>query len=129
MAPGARWPRGLACPAPVLQTKATLQEEKPDSVSVVVDNAAAQQNVQRFLESQRPSSDMYPVRQYVQARGDKAKEFVDKYEAVLKQKMKADYHAVPHAVFMYPEIASVGLGEREAIEKFGEGKVLIGFYR
>ena len=44
--------RGLACPAPVLQTKATLQEEKPASVNVVVDNAAAQQNVQRFLESQ-----------------------------------------------------------------------------
>jgi len=44
--------RGLACPAPVLQTKATLQEAKPASVSVVVDNAAAQQNVQRFLESQ-----------------------------------------------------------------------------
>ena len=44
--------RGLACPAPVLQTKATLQEEKPSSVSVIVDNAASQQNVQRFLESQ-----------------------------------------------------------------------------
>jgi len=44
--------RGLACPAPVLQTKATLQEEKSGSVKVIVDNAAAQQNVQRFLESQ-----------------------------------------------------------------------------
>ena len=44
--------RGLACPAPVLQTKSTLQEEKPNSVRVVVDNAASQQNVQRFLESQ-----------------------------------------------------------------------------
>lgn len=44
--------RGLACPAPVLQTKAVLQEEKPDSVNVVVDNAATAQNVQRFLESQ-----------------------------------------------------------------------------
>jgi selenium metabolism protein YedF len=44
--------RGLACPAPVLQTKATLQEEKPNSVDVVVDNPASQQNVQRFLESQ-----------------------------------------------------------------------------
>jgi TusA-related sulfurtransferase len=42
----------LACPAPVLQTKAALQEESPDSVRVVVDNAASQQNVQRFLESQ-----------------------------------------------------------------------------
>lgn len=44
--------RGLACPAPVLQTKAALQEENPDHLSVVVDNAASQQNVQRFLESQ-----------------------------------------------------------------------------
>jgi selenium metabolism protein YedF len=44
--------RGLACPAPVLHTKAVLQEEKPGSISVVVDNAASQQNVQRFLESQ-----------------------------------------------------------------------------
>lgn len=44
--------RGLACPAPVLQTKATLQEESPNGVRVVVDNAASQQNVQRFLESQ-----------------------------------------------------------------------------
>ena len=44
--------RGLACPAPVLQTKAALQADKPNRVNVVVDNAAAQQNVQRFLESQ-----------------------------------------------------------------------------
>ena len=44
--------RGLACPAPVLHTKAALQEEKPGSVKVMVDNAASQQNVQRFLESQ-----------------------------------------------------------------------------
>ena len=44
--------RGLACPAPVLQTKTVLQEEHPDSVNVVVDNAATQQNIQRFLESQ-----------------------------------------------------------------------------
>ena len=44
--------RGLACPAPVLQTKAALQEENPDIIRIVVDNAASQQNVQRFLESQ-----------------------------------------------------------------------------
>ena len=44
--------RGLACPAPVLQTKAALQEESLNGVRVVVDNAASQQNVQRFLESQ-----------------------------------------------------------------------------
>jgi selenium metabolism protein YedF len=44
--------RGLACPAPVLQTKATLQEGHSGRVKVIVDNAASQQNVQRFLESQ-----------------------------------------------------------------------------
>lgn len=44
--------RGLACPAPVLQTKNALQENNLNAVKVVVDNAAAQQNVQRFLESQ-----------------------------------------------------------------------------
>jgi selenium metabolism protein YedF len=43
--------RGLACPVPVLRTKAALGEENPDTVTVVVDNAASQQNVQRFLES------------------------------------------------------------------------------
>ena len=44
--------RGLACPAPVLQTKAALQEDSPEKIIVTVDNAASQQNVQRFLESQ-----------------------------------------------------------------------------
>jgi len=44
--------RGLACPAPVLQTKAALQEEAWPRIKIVVDNAASQQNVQRFLESQ-----------------------------------------------------------------------------
>ncbi|MFZ7138830.1 MAG: dihydrolipoyl dehydrogenase [archaeon] len=51
------------------------------------------------------------------------------YNAVLKKKTKVDYHAVPHAVFSYPEIASVGLGEKAAIEQYGMDKVLIGFYR
>lgn len=51
------------------------------------------------------------------------------YNAVLNRKMKADYHAIPHAVFTYPEIGSVGLKEKEAIGKYGEDNVLIGLYR
>ncbi|NIO36848.1 dihydrolipoyl dehydrogenase, partial [Candidatus Bathyarchaeota archaeon] len=51
------------------------------------------------------------------------------YNAVLKKKVKADYHAIPHAVFMYPEIGSVGLKEKEAIERYGGDSVLIGMYR
>jgi dihydrolipoamide dehydrogenase len=49
------------------------------------------------------------------------------YNAVLNKKVKVDYHAVPHAVFTYPEIASVGVGEREAVNKFGKEKIAIGF--
>ena len=43
--------RGLACPAPVLLTKAAVENNGEASVSVTVDNAASQQNVQRYLES------------------------------------------------------------------------------
>ena len=43
--------RGLACPAPVLKIKATLEQEGLNSVMVIVDNEAAKQNVIRFLES------------------------------------------------------------------------------
>ena len=51
------------------------------------------------------------------------------YNAVLKRKVSVDYHAVPHAVFTYPEIASVGLREKEALEKFGKENLLVGFYK
>ena len=43
--------RGLACPAPVLQTKAAIEEVNPDLIKVIVDNEASKQNVCRFLES------------------------------------------------------------------------------
>jgi dihydrolipoamide dehydrogenase len=51
------------------------------------------------------------------------------YNAVLKKKVKADYHAVPHAIFTYPEAAGVGMKEKEAVEQFGKEDVLIGFYK
>jgi selenium metabolism protein YedF len=43
--------KGLACPAPVIQTKAIIEEESPESINIVVDNEAASQNVSRFLQS------------------------------------------------------------------------------
>src|SRR5439155_23672157 len=51
------------------------------------------------------------------------------YNAVRNQKVKVDYHAIPHAVCTYPEIAGVGRKEQEAIKQFGEARVLIGFER
>ena len=44
--------RGLACPAPVLQTKEAIEKEHPTVINVVVDNEAAKQNVSRFMGSQ-----------------------------------------------------------------------------
>jgi selenium metabolism protein YedF len=44
--------RGLACPAPVLQTKEAMEKDHPDVIKVVVDNEASKQNVSRFMESQ-----------------------------------------------------------------------------
>ncbi len=49
--------------------------------------------------------------------------------AILKNKVKVDYNAVPHAVFTEPEIASVGLRENEAIAKYGQENIIIGFQK
>lgn len=43
--------RGLACPAPVLQTKQAIEKDGAERISVFVDNEAAKQNVSRFLET------------------------------------------------------------------------------
>ncbi len=51
------------------------------------------------------------------------------FNAILKNKISVDYHAVPHAVFTEPEIASVGLKESEAIAKYGKENVVIGFQK
>jgi len=44
--------RGLACPAPVLQTKEAIEKGHPETLCIVVDNVAAKENVTRFLKSQ-----------------------------------------------------------------------------
>ena len=44
--------RGLACPAPVLQTKDAIETDHPNIIKVTVDNEASKQNVTRFLKSQ-----------------------------------------------------------------------------
>lgn len=51
------------------------------------------------------------------------------YNAVLGEKIASDYHAVPHAVFCHPEIASVGLKEKKANEIYGDDGILIGFHK
>jgi selenium metabolism protein YedF len=44
--------RGLACPAPVLQTKDAIETDRLNIIKVTVDNEASKQNVTRFLKSQ-----------------------------------------------------------------------------
>ncbi|MEZ0346778.1 MAG: dihydrolipoyl dehydrogenase [Infirmifilum sp.] len=46
------------------------------------------------------------------------------YNAFKGEEVKADYHAVPHAIFTEPEVASVGLREEEARKKYD---ILIGY--
>jgi TusA-related sulfurtransferase len=36
--------RGSACPGPVLQTKAAIEEERPGDIKIIVDNEAAKLN-------------------------------------------------------------------------------------
>ncbi len=45
--------RGLDCPAPVIKTKAVIDDDYPEKISILVDNDAARQNVCRFLESRQ----------------------------------------------------------------------------
>ena len=42
--------RGLACPTPVIKTKEVIEQGEVENLTVLVDNAAAQENVSRFLQ-------------------------------------------------------------------------------
>lgn len=84
--------------------------------------------VNEYLETSQPN-----VWAFGDANGKYLLKHVGNYEsgivylnAILKEKVKADYHAVPHAVFSYPEIAGAGMGEKEAVEKYGENRVVVG---
>jgi dihydrolipoamide dehydrogenase len=48
------------------------------------------------------------------------------HNAVHGKKSRLNYLTVPHAVFTWPEIASVGLTEAEAVKIMGKGEVLVG---
>jgi len=87
--------------------------------------------VDEYLETSRPNiwafgdaNGKYPFKHKANYEA-----FIVYNNAILGEIVKADYHAIPHAVFTHPEIASVGLKEREAIEAWGEENVLIGFKR
>jgi mycothione reductase len=85
--------------------------------------------VDEYLETSQPN-----IWAFGDANGKYLLKHVGNYEsgivylnAIMKEKVKADYHAVPHAVFSYPEIAGVGMSEQEALEEYGENRVVIGF--
>jgi dihydrolipoamide dehydrogenase len=48
------------------------------------------------------------------------------HNAIHGKKSRMNYLTVPHAVFSYPEIASVGLTEEQAIKLMGKHEVLVG---
>lgn len=59
--------RGLSCPAPVLETKAVVEADRPGHIEVLVDSQPAQENVVRFLRYQgyrtevRADGDIYTI--------------------------------------------------------------------
>ncbi len=84
--------------------------------------------VNEYLETSQPN-----IWAFGDANGNYLFKHVGNYEsgivylnAILKEKVKVDYHAIPHAVFSYPEIAGVGMGEQKAIKKYGKDRVFIG---
>jgi dihydrolipoamide dehydrogenase len=85
--------------------------------------------VNDFLETSIPN-----IWSFGDANGKKLFKHAADYEAyvvyrnaIKKESVKTDYTAIPHAVFTNPEIAGVGMGENEAINKYGEDNVLIGY--
>jgi mycothione reductase len=48
------------------------------------------------------------------------------HNAIHGKKSRINYLAVPHAVFSYPEIASVGLTEEQAVKLMGKHEVIVG---
>jgi selenium metabolism protein YedF len=44
--------RGLSCPQPVIRTKQALEELKEEEFTLIVDNPASRDNVERFVQSQ-----------------------------------------------------------------------------
>ncbi len=88
-------------------------------------------SVDEYLQTSKPN-----VWAFGDANGQHLFKHVANYEsqivyfnAILKKKVKVDYRVIPYAIFSHPEIAGVGLSEREAIKRYGEENVLIGFHR
>jgi len=78
--------RGLACPAPVLQTREFIEREDPSQVIVTVDNEAARQNVVRFLESRNFTAEVKEDNTDFQITGSKGKEDIQGEPAREKKK-------------------------------------------
>lgn len=63
--------RGLACPAPVLQTKEWLENNPSREIAVLVDNEASQQNVSRFLRTQGFTVSTLSEAQHIRVKGER----------------------------------------------------------
>lgn len=103
--------RGLSCPAPVLQTKAVLEQEGLNVVKVVVDNAASLQNVQRFLQSQGFETDVEKAGEdyFVVARC----ESVPSAQPAEEPKAKTAPEAAPKKIAIMCGTDRIGFGDDE----------------
>ncbi|MFX0150810.1 MAG: dihydrolipoyl dehydrogenase, partial [Candidatus Hodarchaeota archaeon] len=87
--------------------------------------------VNKYLESSQPNIWAFGDAngQHLFKHAGNYESMVVYYNAVLKREVEVDYHAIPSAVFTYPEIARVGLREKEAIAEYGEDNIIIGYQK
>jgi selenium metabolism protein YedF len=101
--------RGLSCPAPVLATKAAIEEDRPQHIEVVVDNEPARQNVVRFMESQGYTASV---------------EQADALYTVIGSGEKLSAEPIPEAV--EPETADTKIMVMIAADRMGSGDDMLG---
>ncbi len=99
--------RGLACPAPVLQTKAVIDQESQDSIKVLVDNEAAKQNVMRFLKSQHYEASVETDAQGFHVTGNRQE------SAKSPENPVADKHTEKKKILVMVTFDCIGHGDNE----------------
>lgn len=103
---------------------------RPERAGIEVDSSGWLK-VNKYLETTRPNIWAFgdATGKHLFKHAANYESLVVYYNAILKRKMEVDYHAVPHAVFTHPEIAGVGLGELQAVARYGGENVLIGIQK
>lgn len=97
--------------------KVPLLDFGPEKAGIKTEKGRIQVN--KFLQTTNPhifaAGDV--VGPYLFTHTGYYQSYIAAHNAFSSKKIKPDYSVVPRCVFVFPEVASVGIGEQEAIEK------------